>query len=289
MKDQRQLLQERILLAATLIDCQNECLMNEAFTCRSFTYESESKTCSLSHHTTKSQALTRSLSHVYYEVSACFEGKGCESVRKPHTSVICVCKSITRNFANDPSFRKLSLIPLTCYPWTIFFEIPSLGFLSFLCFPISCLTTLVCSVMISIMEKMIFSFEVFILHEAVSLTCFVPFLKRSCFLPIKMHFVLWWSHLDWTKEKWKTKANNTYTSFHPISFLFPQYETQYFGITICFEIWGSIIQTYKIPGYYYKQNYPLILGLKATTGLRYKPYLISILSLSSLLIHSAWD
>lgn len=90
VKDQKQVLTEKLLITSSLEDCQSECLSspstststsssssNIGFTCRSFTYESSSRTCSLSHHSSKSSSslVKSNSSHVYFEISSCFEGK----------------------------------------------------------------------------------------------------------------------------------------------------------------------------------------------------------------------
>ena len=75
VKEQRQLLTEKILISNSIEDCQSECMsdLNIGFICRSFTYEASTRTCSLSHHSSKSSPIVKSATHVYFEISSCFE------------------------------------------------------------------------------------------------------------------------------------------------------------------------------------------------------------------------
>lgn len=107
VKDHRQVLTEKLLITPTLEECQMECLsggvVNVGFVCRSFTYEPSSRTCSLSHHSTKSSHLVKSTSHVYFEVSSCFEGK---RVRDTQTHI---------------SFAFFAVFAILCVEQTMFF------------------------------------------------------------------------------------------------------------------------------------------------------------------------
>ncbi|XP_074595258.1 uncharacterized protein LOC141850519 [Brevipalpus obovatus] len=76
VKQNRMVQQDRIFLTDSIVKCQEECLHNPNFTCRSFTYDSVDKTCSLNHHTHHSildTILVKSFTSVLYEVSACFD------------------------------------------------------------------------------------------------------------------------------------------------------------------------------------------------------------------------
>lgn len=82
VKEQRQVLTEKIIITNSIEECQSECMADTAgFVCRSFTYESGTRTCSLSHHSSKSSPLVKSSTHVYFEISSCFERKYCHSPR----------------------------------------------------------------------------------------------------------------------------------------------------------------------------------------------------------------
>lgn len=81
IKDQKQLLTEKLLLTKTLSECQTNCMTSTSvgFTCRSLTYDSSSSTCALSHHSSKSapssMVSSKEGNHIYFEVANCFEGK----------------------------------------------------------------------------------------------------------------------------------------------------------------------------------------------------------------------
>jgi len=53
-KQHRFILADRILSTKTVSDCKTECVNNTNFICRSFTYDTGSKTCALSHHSRRS-------------------------------------------------------------------------------------------------------------------------------------------------------------------------------------------------------------------------------------------
>ncbi|RWS31259.1 hypothetical protein B4U80_01867 [Leptotrombidium deliense] len=77
-KQSRLVLADRFLFTDDVQNCEEECMHNKHFICRSFTYESTTKTCALSHHSKRSYsngAVIRSATHTFYEVSTCFEGK----------------------------------------------------------------------------------------------------------------------------------------------------------------------------------------------------------------------
>ena len=79
VKEQRQVLTEKISITNSIDECQSECMSDATagFICRSFTYEPGTRTCSLSHHSSKSSPLVKSSTHVYFEISSCFERKYC--------------------------------------------------------------------------------------------------------------------------------------------------------------------------------------------------------------------
>ncbi|XP_074595259.1 uncharacterized protein LOC141850520 [Brevipalpus obovatus] len=76
VKQNRMVQQDRIFLTDSIVKCQEECLQNPNFICRSFNYDPISRTCSLSHHSRRSVSgtgLMKSPSSIVYEVSTCFD------------------------------------------------------------------------------------------------------------------------------------------------------------------------------------------------------------------------
>lgn len=63
--------------ASTAEDCESECLKQGQFTCRSFTFDTNSRRCFLSHHNRKSapnSSFFPNPSTLFYEIASCFEG-----------------------------------------------------------------------------------------------------------------------------------------------------------------------------------------------------------------------
>ncbi|RWS12322.1 uncharacterized protein B4U79_07607, partial [Dinothrombium tinctorium] len=76
LKQHRLILADRFLFTEDMERCEEECANNRHFICRSFTYEVGTKTCALSHHSKRSfpqGALLRSPSHIFNEISTCFD------------------------------------------------------------------------------------------------------------------------------------------------------------------------------------------------------------------------
>uniref|UniRef100_T1K7E7 ZP domain-containing protein n=1 Tax=Tetranychus urticae TaxID=32264 RepID=T1K7E7_TETUR len=75
-KQNRLILSDKTIITANATTCQDECLNSQNFICRSFTFDSVSLTCSLSHHTRRSvpgAALLKTPSSIVYEISTCFD------------------------------------------------------------------------------------------------------------------------------------------------------------------------------------------------------------------------
>ena len=72
------LLADSILTSDSKEQCEASCMASQEFICRSYTWDSATRLCSLSHHTRRSLpsgALVKSFTSTLYEISNCFEGK----------------------------------------------------------------------------------------------------------------------------------------------------------------------------------------------------------------------
>lgn len=115
-------LADKVLTTENINKCQEECLNNPSFICRSFTFDSFLKTCSLSHHSRRSISgtnLVKSASNKIYEVSTCFDGKFSENCCQqsncwPKINMIHVIFYFFRDKKKEISF-------FSVFPWSVYF------------------------------------------------------------------------------------------------------------------------------------------------------------------------